>query len=153
MPRPEPRILAIASGGGHWVQLLRLRPAWEGFEVAYATVHAHSSTDVPGHPFYTFIDASRSHPPVNFLVVVWQLLRILLDYRPTMIITTGAAPALVAVLAGRLMGARTLWIDSIANSEVLSTSGRIASRIAHDCFTQWPDLAREGGPRYMGSVL
>ena len=34
------RILAIASGGGHWTQLLRMRPAWEGCDVAYATTHA-----------------------------------------------------------------------------------------------------------------
>jgi UDP-N-acetylglucosamine:LPS N-acetylglucosamine transferase len=152
MPKPEPRVLAIASGGGHWVQLLRMRPAWEGLEVAYATVYAHSQSDVPGHRFYTFSDASRSNPK-NFLVVVGQILRILRDYRPTMIVTTGSAPALIAVLAGRILGARTLWIDSIANSEELSTSGRIASRIAHSCFTQWPDLAHEGGPLFKGSVL
>jgi len=26
----RPKVLGISSGGGHWVQLLRLRPAFEG---------------------------------------------------------------------------------------------------------------------------
>ncbi len=33
------RVLAIASGGGHWVQLLRLQPAFAGLDVAYCSVH------------------------------------------------------------------------------------------------------------------
>ena len=39
MSRRSKRILAIASGGGHWVELLRVRPAFDGGDVAWATVH------------------------------------------------------------------------------------------------------------------
>ncbi len=44
------RVLAVASGGGHWVQLLRLRPAWEGCDVAYATVHREFGGRGAGRP-------------------------------------------------------------------------------------------------------
>ena len=30
------RVLAISSGGGHWIQLLRLRPAFAGADVHFA---------------------------------------------------------------------------------------------------------------------
>ena len=37
MNKPTRRVLAVASGGGHWIQLLRLSPAWEGCAVTYVT--------------------------------------------------------------------------------------------------------------------
>ena len=40
----------------------------------------------------------------------------------------------------RLVGARTVWVDSIANAEELSLSGQKASRIATLTLTQWPEL-------------
>ena len=46
-PGPLRRVLAISSGGGHWVQLPRLRPAFAGAEVTYVTVDRAYATDVP----------------------------------------------------------------------------------------------------------
>ncbi len=146
------RVLAIASGGGHWVQLLRLRPAWEGCDVAYATVHPDSAAEVPGARFFSFKDASRKNKSA-FAVVAWQLLRAVAAVRPDVVVTTGSAPALFAIIYGRIFGARTLWIDSIANSEVMSSSGLRARKLAHQCLTQWPELAAEPAPRYWGAVL
>ena len=145
-------MLAVASGGGHWVQLLRLRPAWEGCSVAYATVHADCASQVPGARFFSFRDASRKNP-CSFPIVALQLLRAVLAVRPDVIVTTGSAPALIAILFGRMIGARTLWVDSIANSERMSSSGLRARGLAHMCVTQWPELAAPTRPLYWGSVL
>ena len=150
--RGKIKVLAIASGGGHWVQLLRLRPAWEGCEVAYATVHPASASEVPGERFFSFRDASRANPSA-FAIVALQLLRAVLTVRPDVIVTTGSAPALLAILYGRMIGARTLWVDSIANSERMSSSGLRARKLAHQCVTQWPQLAADPRPGYWGSVL
>ena len=54
---------------------------------------------------------------------------------------------------GRLMGARTIWLDSIANVEELSMSGRRIGHYVDLWLTQWPHLAQPEGPHYMGSVL
>lgn len=146
------RLLAIASGGGHWVQLLRVRPAFAGCEVVYASVHAASADEVPGYRYYSFRDASR-HNKLAFIRVIFRMLWIIARERPDIIVTTGSAPALFAILFGRLFGARTLWIDSIANCRTLSNSGRKAICIAHHCVSQWPDVARENGIEYWGATL
>lgn len=152
--------MAIASGGGHWVQLMRLKPAFHGLDVFYVSLDPTSASDVPGHKFYTIRDASRKNKAA-FFVVALQLTRILIKERPRAVITTGSAPALVAIfLARRLLGARTIWIDSIANVERLSSSGETAGRTADIWLTQWPDLARgtigvenRRRPAYWGAVL
>jgi len=145
------RLLALASGGGHFVQLLRLRPAFEGHEVHYATVHADSRAEVGGAPFHTFHDVSRADW-WRLPLTVFDIVVILLKVRPQIIITTGALPPLIALLLARPFGIKTLWIDSIANSETLSGSGQMARKIATQTLTQWPALA-EPDVAYWGSVL
>lgn len=150
--RPR-RILAIASGGGHWVQLQRLRPAFEGCEVAFVSVYADYAEDLPGHRFYTVKDVSRANLKA-LLVLAPQFIRIMLRERPDVVITTGSMPGLVGLAIARIFTrARTVWIDSIANCEHLSSSGRQARRVAHQWLTQWPELARPEGPHYWGAVL
>jgi UDP-N-acetylglucosamine:LPS N-acetylglucosamine transferase len=148
----RPKILAIASGGGHWIQLLRLRPAFIGADLSYASVNAALAADVEGHPFYRFPDANRQQK----LALLLQILRIawiLLRVRPDVIVSTGASCGYVAIRMGRLLGARTLFIDSIANAERLSLSGHLACRHANLMLTQWPHLSSEEGAQYKGSVL
>lgn len=160
MARPK-RVLAVASGGGHWVQLRRLTPAWAGCDVTYATtdpafraeVEADAGAAGEARPgFYTVVEANRWQK-LRLLHSLLQLTWILLRVRPHAVITTGAAPGYFAVRLGKLLGARTAWIDSIANAEELSLSGRKAARHADLWLTQWEDLARAQGPHYRGSVL
>jgi len=150
-----PRILAIASGGGHWVELMRLKPAFDDLNVFYVSLDPTSASDVPGRRYYTIRDASRKEL-WGFAIVLFQLARILLKERPDVVITTGSGPAFVALtLAKRLLRAKTIWIDSIANVEEMSTSGRMARGVADIWLTQWPHLAgeAENDPEFWGAVL
>ena len=145
------RVLAIASGGGHWVQLQRLRPALQGHDVAYATVSAMYRDDIPDGRFHVVPDATRWERWPLFklaLAVFWLLLR----ERPHVVISTGAAPGFFALVLGKLMGARTIWVDSMANVEELSRSAHLVRRFADLWLTQWPHLASEDGPAYHGAV-
>ncbi|MEM8712083.1 MAG: UDP-N-acetylglucosamine--LPS N-acetylglucosamine transferase [Planctomycetota bacterium] len=150
--RPERRLLAVASAGGHWSELIRLRPLLDEYDVTYVTTNAGYRRDVVDRPFRTVTEASRWDKfklVVSALQVLWLLVRL----RPGVVITTGAAPGWFALMLGKKLGARTVWIDSLANGEELSMSGQRAGKHADLWLTQWPELAREGGPEYAGSVL
>ena len=153
MPKGRPtKILAIASGGGHWIQLLRLRPAFLGADITYASVNAALAADVAGHRFYRFPDANRQKK-LALLMQVLRIAWILLSVRPDVVVSTGASCGYIAIRIGSMLGARTLFIDSIANAERLSLSGHMACRHANLMLTQWPHLASSEGPKYEGSVL
>lgn len=149
--KEKKKILAVASGGGHWVQLLRLSPAFGGHEVRYVSTHEGFKKDV-SERFHTVVDANMWQK-ARLLVMFIQVLAVLIRYRPDVVISTGAAPGFAAVFFGRLFGARTVWVDSIANSEELSGSGKQVGRFAHVWLTQWPHLAKPDGPSFWGSVL
>lgn len=146
-------ILAISSGGGHWVQLLRLRKAFDNHEAHYASVNNAYAQDIEGDDYSTIPDATRW----NKLKLLWMMLKILLliaKTRPDVIITTGAAPGYFALLIGKtVFKCKTVWLDSIANVEVMSLSGQKVSRFADLWLTQWEHLSGPNGPEFFGSVL
>lgn len=146
-------IMLLASGGGHWTQLMRLRPAFEGHPLVFVGVKAFYRDDAGGHPFEVITDVSRLlrwNLPRTF----FDLIVVLLRHRPAMVVTTGAMPGLLALrLAKLLVGSRTVWIDSVANVEEMSLSGRKVRPYADLWLTQWEHLARPEGPTYLGSVI
>ena len=152
MPEKKTKILAISSGGGHWVQLLRLRPAFVGCDVVFATVKDGYRTNIADAEFRLIPDANRWNK-IGLLRAFVAIFRLIRTERPDVVISTGASPGYFAIRIGNLFGARTIWVDSIANGEELSLSGRKAGPHAALWLTQWAHLAQPGGPLYRGSVL
>ncbi|MEM7005952.1 MAG: UDP-N-acetylglucosamine--LPS N-acetylglucosamine transferase [Pseudomonadota bacterium] len=156
-----PKVMAIASAGGHWVQLMRLVPAWDGCNVIYVTtnpgfrkaVEAAATARTQDKPrFFSVAEANRwqkARLVLSFAQIAW----VILTTWPDVIVTTGAAPGFFAVWIGKRLGMRTVWIDSIANAEEISLSGQKVGKHATLWLTQWEHLAQAEGPYYRGSVL
>jgi UDP-N-acetylglucosamine:LPS N-acetylglucosamine transferase len=145
-------VLAISSGGGHWVQMLRLLPAFAGHQMVFVTVSRAYRCDVRGAKFYAVVDAT-AWDKVKLCGQALQILLIVLRERPDTVISTGAAPGYFALRFAKLLGCHTVWIDSIANVECLSMSGRQVAEYADLWLTQWPHLALDSGPQFRGAVL
>lgn len=145
-------ILAISSPGGHWVELTRLFPAFEGRTVEYATTDAGRAIDVPDGRLHVFPDANL-RTPWRLLLCAWAVLRLVLRYRPRVIVSTGAAPGFLAILFGQLVGARCVWLDIFGLVDRMTLSGRLVKPFADVRLVQWPHLARPDGPHYHGSLL
>jgi UDP-N-acetylglucosamine:LPS N-acetylglucosamine transferase len=152
MSQSSRKVLAVASGGGHWEQLMRLREGIEGYEVTYATTDEAVARQSGIEGAYTLPDCNQN-TPFQALACAAKALWIVLRARPDVILSTGAAPGYFCLLAGRLTGARTLWIDSVANGETLSMCGKLSKRTAHECLTQWEHLADGSSVKYRGAVL
>ena len=149
------RVLAISTRGGHWVELRRLAPAFAGCDVTWCTTDPDYRAELAAEE-----GAFRAVPEANrwqrlrllrqVVAVFWTLLRV----RPDVVISTGSSPGLFAVLIGRrLFRARTIWVQSLADTEGMSMSGGLAGRHADLWLTQWEHLARPEGPHYHGAIL
>jgi UDP-N-acetylglucosamine:LPS N-acetylglucosamine transferase len=147
------KVMAVASGGGHWVELRRIMPAFDGAEVVYVSTEPVADADLAPARYYAVQNVTRRNR-LAFASIVRQIFGILRRERPDVVVTTGAAPGLVALVLAKLVcRSRTVWIDTIANAEKMTLSGRLARPLADAWLVQWPHLARPGGPEFWGAVL
>lgn len=149
------RVLAVSSGGGHWVELLRLLPAFEGMDLCFATVinsYRSEICHIPKSRFYCIKDVTRWNK-IGWLQTVLQILWIIIKEHPDFIVSTGALPGYFALRIGKIFGAKTIWIDSIANADQLSSSGKHIGKYSDLWLTQWKHLSKNDGPDYHGAVL
>ncbi len=144
--------MAVASIGGHWEQMMLLRPMLERHPTLFVTTEP-DLLEKAGIANGAVIPDCNRNRPVEALMCLVKAFALVLRTRPAVILSTGAAPGFFCLLAGRLVGARTIWIDSVANVEKLSGSGQLAKWIASDWLTQWEHLATPDGPSFAGAVL
>ena len=146
------KIIAVASIGGHWVQLLRIaKPLEEHYEVVYMSTHPKCKSMIGNHRFHTITDFSR-WDAWKMLPASFNILAFLLKERPAAIITTGAAPGLLTIVIGRMVGIKTIWVDSVANVQTMSACGKLARKFANYVYTQWPELATSQ-VHYAGNIF
>ncbi len=151
------KICAGASAGGHMNQLLRLlnhADTWPDYPAFYVTTLPEVVVKLEEKgPVYVIGEYNRHHP---FLAVrsLIRCFKIALKERPDVVITTGSMPLALFCFACKLLRAKVIWIDSIANIEKFSMSGRFVRRFADLFLTQWPDLAgKDKKARYVGAIL
>lgn len=151
----KPKLLAISSPGGHWIQLTRLCERLDDrYDILFAVPDAlfNSSATLGKHKMYPIVDASADDK-WRLLPCTWQVLRILLKERPQAILSTGAAPGAVAIWLGKLLHIRTIWVDSIANVKQISRAGRMVQKHADVFLTQWEHLSDGQHVLFEGAVL
>ena len=144
------KICMAASAGGHLTQLLNIANAFKNYEVFYvSTLDSIAKT----RTFYLIGECNREHP-FQVILVFFRCIKIILSKRPNVIISTGAAPGYLLCLVGKLFGAKIVWLDSIANTEKLSMSGRMIRPFADLILSQWPDVAAKyKNVEFAGAVI
>ncbi|MBP5246644.1 MAG: hypothetical protein J6Z31_02150 [Fibrobacter sp.] len=152
-PKNKKKILAVASIGGHWIQLLRIIAGLASdYDVSYVSSNPKWAESVKGK-FYAICEFSR-WDAWKMLICVPYVLMILKKEKPDVVLSTGAAPGLlVLLLAKYVFRKKTIWVDSIANVAKLSACGRYAVKLGVDhVYSQWEHLATDK-VKFAGNVL
>lgn len=136
------KILGVASGGGHIIELLRLQPAFEGHDLEYMSTHESFASSCKGFPYHVVPDFSRWNP-MMIPASAWKMFKAMRRIKPDVVVTTGAAPGVIALFIGKLLGAKTIWVESLCHAEEISISGKMCALFADRIYTQWPHLATE----------
>lgn len=149
------KIFIIGSFGGHWQQLNIIVDAMnigDAYHFVYCTT---KMPEVMNNDIYIVQDSNFSHKRA-LLKTFFQLFFILIKNKPNVIITTGAAPGLIALFICKILGVKErVWIDSIANVNELSMGGKIAKYVSTKWITQWKPISGDGisKPKYIGRIL
>lgn len=157
--KPRMRLVVGASAGGHANELHVLLGAATGLwpmdpDACVTTL----DLAVPGFARYGkpvhVIGEGDRRKPLRSVAVLARSLALAWKLRPGVVVTTGSMPLAMFCIWSKLFGARIVWIDSVAQIEHMSMSGRVMRRVADLCLVQWPDVAAQHpGVEYAGEVL
>ena len=148
------KVLAIASPGGHWIQLNKIcNPLEDRFDVVYVTPGAQYTSVAKNSRKILNVSDASADSKLMLIPLAFQLLWIFIKERPSAIISTGAAPGAIAFLMAKFLPIKTIWVDSIANVSQLSRSGRMVQKYANKVITQWEPLSDGKDIIYKGSIL
>lgn len=168
----KPLVLATLFGGGWHREMSLMLEHFPAGTVRLAYVYGHCQgvhgaaelpTPRPGprYPIH-YLGPTRKHPvrfltnTVRLLLSFVEALGLVRRLRPDAILAVGTAAAIPLFIAGRLFGARCVFVESLTRVEQMSTTGRILyhTRLADRLYVQWQRLqARFRRTTYAGAVL
>lgn len=146
------KIAIVCSYGGHLTELRFLSEAFEGHETFFITYENFRTRDLDRRKYLlSSIDTS----PWRMAKAFYRIGNILLRERPDAVISTGSEIAIPAFVWARIVGAKTIYIESWCRVRALSKTGKIVYPLSDLFLVQWPELAEKnsGKLRYEGTVL
>lgn len=151
----EPRILLVASSGGHLAQLMELREWWGGHERAWCTfdtpdARGHLEHEETVHWAYSPTTRHLGNLARNTLLAR----RVVAEFEPTIIISTGAGVALPFFALGKAAGARTVYLEVFDRIDSATLTGRLCQPLTDFMCVQWEEqLSLYKNAHLIGPVL
>lgn len=144
----------VSSRGGHLYQLYQLRPWWKAYSRFWITGRGADVTHLlkGENVYYGYFPETRS--VVNAIKNFFFSLQIIFRQKPDVIVSCGAGIAPPVFIAGKLLGAQLIFIDSISFVKYPSLSAKIISLFADKTLVQHEHMAKTlYGAEYWGSIL
>jgi beta-1,4-N-acetylglucosaminyltransferase len=145
------KICLACSHGGHLTEMQRLTDAFKGHDVFFITYDSARTKEL--FPKYTVNDPGFN--PLNYLICLPIMFGILVREKPDLIVSTGAEVAIPVFYVARLLGIKTMFIESLCRLNELSATGRIVYPVTDIFLVQWKELLNKCGKKvqYWGNVL
>ena len=149
------KICLACSPGGHLTQMQRLLPAFEGKDYFFVTFKSDYSRHLE-RAYLIDYRLGYIRERLTWLKTFFVAFRILLKERPDVVISTGGGEiAIPFCYVGKLLGAKIIFIETLARVTTRSAAGRHVYRIADLFLVQWETLLKQYGKKaqYWGSVI
>lgn len=136
------KIVFAASSGGHFEQLLMLKPLMEKYDSVLVT--EKTDYDAGKLDVKTYYVKQINRKEVLFipklLVNSWKSLVILVRERPRVMITTGVLAMIPMALLMKLFGGKLIYLESFAKVTSKTLSGKLLYKFADQFYVQWEEM-------------
>lgn len=147
-------VLLVCSTGGHLLELLALRSAWEDLDRIWVTFDRGDAHGLLAGERVVFAFGPTNRNVKNLLRNLFLAWRVLGLTRPCAVVSTGAGVAVPFAWLARVRRTRVVYIESLTRVGVPSLSGRLIAPFANRLYVQWPDLVNQmRNARFKGNVF
>jgi len=146
------KIGLICSPGGHFVEVLQLLEAMEGYSIFFLTYREEATLKREN----TYYLRNFARTPFYFIIGILQILFIFLKERPKILFSTGAEIAIPSFYIGKfLFRTKLVYLECSAQVFKPSLTGRWVYPISDLFLVQWDPLLKHFGPKakYVGGLI
>jgi UDP-N-acetylglucosamine:LPS N-acetylglucosamine transferase len=136
------KICIACSTGGHMVQAKQLEPIHEKYDHFYFTFQGGVADEMKRNNRVRAIPNIIRHNPISWIIGLILSAYIAIKERPDVVITTGAGVVVFLCIFAKLLGAKLIFIESMAKIEKPTLTARLLYPFANLFIVQWAGLLR-----------
>jgi beta-1,4-N-acetylglucosaminyltransferase len=136
------KVMLVCSSGGHLSQLHKLEPWWREHERLWLTFRKTDSLSLlEGEPVvWAYHPTTRNLG--NLLRNLRLAWRVLADFHPDVVVSTGAGVAFPFFLLARVRGIRTVYVEVYDRIDSATLTGRLCYPLSDLFLLQWEEQQR-----------
>ena len=142
------KVLFISSTGGHFDELMKLQPLFSNYDYHIVT-EKDRSTEVLKKIYekkLSFLIYGTRQKfliyPFKFILNTFKSFYLYIKFKPKYIVTTGTHTAVPMCYIGKLLGSKIIFIETFANQNTKTLSGRMVYPISDLFIVQWEELLK-----------
>lgn len=138
------KICFIASTGGHFEQLMMLKPLMNKYESFIVTEKTDYSVAKNSKKIYYLNQVNRNEKTfiLKMLMNSLNTARIFLKEKPDVVISTGALATIPMCILSKIFKKKLIFIESFAKVNSPTLTGKLLSRFADQFYVQWNDMLK-----------
>ena len=142
------KVLFISSTGGHFNELMQLKPLFKQYDYHIITEKDKTTENLKKIykdklNFLTYGTRSRILVyPFIFILNCFKSLFYYFKIKPKIIITTGTHTAVPMCYIGKIFGSKIIFIETFANKNTKTLSGKMVYPIADLFIVQWEEMKK-----------
>lgn len=149
------KVCFAASTGGHFEQLLMLKPLMEKYDCFVITEETLYKSEVKGQKMYYMKMVNRKELSFlpRMLVNTFRSLKIYLREKPDAVICTGVLAMIPMCLIAKVACKKLIYIESFAKVTSPTLTGKLLYKFADQFYVQWEQML-EVYPKaiYLGGI-
>jgi len=151
----ELKVCFAASSGGHYEQLLMLKPLMEKHASFVVTEKTSYKTQIDNEAMYYLHQVNRKEFSFLFRMLLnfFKSVGIFIKEKPDVVITTGVLAMIPLCLLAKLFRKKLIYIESFAKVTSATETGKLLYKFADRFYVQWkPMLEIYPKAIYLGGI-
>lgn len=138
------KLCFAASSGGHYEQLMMLKPLMERYDSFIITEKTSYSAKPDNQTVYYMEQVNRKEASFipRMIINSFRSLKIYLKEKPDVIICTGVLAMIPMCLLVKLNKKKLIYIESFAKVTSPTLTGKLLYKYADQFYVQWPQMKK-----------
>lgn len=138
------KICFAASTGGHFEQLMMLKPLMEKYDGFLITEETNYRIDTGDMKMYYLKQTNRREKlfVINLIINTINSIKVYIKEKPDVVITTGVLSMIPISLIAKFCGKKLIYIESFAIVNKPTMTGKLLYKFADRFYVQWESMLK-----------